>query len=188
MKHFDVCRSELWQQYFLGQPRLLKHWSEECRGAFWSYLPLTSLPKKSPPTLKSAASLSVFLSPPTGHVHAVQLHNEIVHTWMCLLLRLANEHWVKCRPSCVLTGTGGVPLRSHFRTHGVLGTFRWSSVIYSVFVTIPGLTDPYGCQLHSVLIRRLLFISHCRLRWSTVIVGFLLTSCWRSTHDDFWWL
>lgn len=51
--------------YILDQPRLLKHWSEECCGAFWSYLPPTSLPKKNNgagllTVPKSAASLSMF--------------------------------------------------------------------------------------------------------------------------------
>lgn len=61
-------------------------------------------------------------------VWALQLH---VTWWDCAYLNVfatsfccactaaewANEHRVKCRPSCVLTGTGGVPQRSHFRTH-----------------------------------------------------------------------
>lgn len=142
----------------------------------------------APPVPKLCCVFLRNFPPPTDDVHAVQLH---VTWWDCAYLNVfaasfccacaaaewANEHWVKCRPSCVLAGTGGVPLRSHFRTHWILCTVLWSSVIYSVFVTIQRLTAPQSCQRYSVLIRRLLFISHCRLRWHTVNVGFLLTSC-----------
>lgn len=177
-----------------------------CRGAFWSYLPVTSLPKKrswsshSRPGPKVCGVFLRIFSPPTDDVHAVQSH---VTWWDCAYLNVfaasfccacaaaewANEHWVKCRPSCVLTGTGGVPLRSHFRTHQVLCTVLWSSVICSVFVTIQRLIVPQSCQLYSVLIRRLLFISHCRLRWhSQRWLPFNVLSKWgrRNTLNDFW--
>lgn len=144
--------------YILDRPRLLKHWSEECCGALWSYLPPRSLPKKKQRSWSSHSPkvcgvfVDVFPLPLTMYMlYSYMLHDEIVHTWMCLPLHFccvraaaewANEHWVKCRPSCVLTGTGGVPQRSHFRTHWVLCTVLWSSVIYSVFVTKQRLIAP----------------------------------------------
>lgn len=154
MKHFDVYRIVT-----TVYSRSAKAFETLKRRVLWCSLVLFTsevFAKKTKTELVFSQSQSLrrlcrCFSSPTDDVHAVQLHDEIVHTWMCLPLHFccvraaaewANEHLVKCRPSCVLTGTGGVPQRSHFRTHWVLCTVLWSSVIYSVFVTKQRLIAP----------------------------------------------
>lgn len=156
MKHFDVYRIVT-----TVYSRSAKAFETLKRRVLWCSLVLFTsevFAKKKPTELVFSQSQSLrrlcpCFSSPTDDVHAVQLH---VTWWDCAYLNVfaasfllifaaaewANEHWVKCRPSCVLTGTGGVPQRSHFRTHWVLCTVLWSSVIYSVFVTKQRLIAP----------------------------------------------